>query len=203
MHSPQTSWAITYFDGTVYASDAGGVYRWDGQSWRPSSGQAYVVSLDVDTSAATLFGSSMGEGVRALDPGGTWRRADSGLAAHGAGRAIHVTSVTPVQANRAYASMMLGGVASSLDMGQSWGSIPAAVTRGSSWRAIQLGSQLYLATGSGILRYDLPNTASAGLGWWIVMIALVTLASGVGLWIAALEPRAKRRQPSRDAPPGA
>lgn len=203
LHSPQTSWAIAYFDGTVYASDAGRVYRWDGESWRPTSSQADVVSLDVDTSAATLFASSMGEGVRALDAGGSWRGADSGLAAHGTGRAIHVTSVTPVQASRAYASMMLGGVATSLDVGQSWGSIPAAVPRGGSWRAIQLGSQLYLATGSGILRYDLPNTATAGLGWWIVTIALVSFATGIGLWIAAGQPRSQGRRQSRDASPGA
>jgi len=203
MHSPQTSWAIAYFDGTVYSSDAGGVYRWDGGTWRPTSNQAAVVSLDADTAKASLFASSMGEGVRALDGGGTWRRADSGLAAHATGRAIHVTSVTPVQENRAYASMMRGGIATSLDRGQSWGAIPETVPRGGSWRAIQLGSQLYLATGTGVLRYDLPTTATAGLGWWIVMIVLVTSASGVGLWIAALEPRLQGRRQSRDASPGA
>ncbi len=201
IQSPQTSWAIAYFDGTVYASDAGGVYRWDGESWRPTSGQADVVSLDVDISKTLLFASSMGEGVRTLNAGGRWRGADAGLVAHGAGGAIHVTSVTPGQKNRAYASMMLGGVATSLDGGQSWGAIPAAVPRGGSWRAIQKGSQLFLATGSGVLRYDLPTAATAGLRWWIVMIALIMVAGGVGLRVAALEPRPKRRPLHRDAPP--
>lgn len=36
MHSPQTSWAIAYFGGTVYATDAGGVYNCGRRFWRGS-----------------------------------------------------------------------------------------------------------------------------------------------------------------------
>ena len=203
MHSPQSSWAVAYFDGAVYASDAGGVYRWDGGTWRPTSNQAAVVSLDADTAKASLFASSMGQGVRALDTSGVWRDSDSGLTAHGSSGAIHVTSVTPTRGSRTYGSMMFAGVATSLDQGQSWGVLTATVPRGGAWRAIQLGSQLYLATGSGILRYDLPTTATAGPVWWVVMIGFITLASGLGLWIAALEPHPKRPRQPRDASPGA
>jgi hypothetical protein len=199
MRAPQSSWAVSYFGGTVYASDEGSVYRWDGEQWRQSSNQSAVASLDADPNANILFASSMGQGVRALDGGGPWRVADSGLSAHGAGRAIHVTSVTPPQGSHAYASMMLGGVATSLDGGQSWGGITATVPRAGSWRAIQAGSQLYLATGSGILHYDLPTASPAGAGWWVVMIVLVSLATGLGLGISALEPPPQRRRRARDA----
>jgi hypothetical protein len=189
MRSPRSSWAVAYFEGTVYASDESSVYKWDGQRWRRSSDQVAVASLDADPATHLLYASSMGEGVWALDAGGAWRVADSGLAAHGTSGAIHVASVTPAHGSRTYASLMLGGVATSLDRGQSWGGTTATVLRGGAWRTIQVGSQLYLATGLGILRYELPEASPAGLDWWVVVIVLATVATGLGLWIGAVEPR--------------
>ena len=53
---------MSYFDGTVFASDVNGVYRWTGSRWEQSSSQRAVVSLD-PSSDGRLYASSMGQGV--------------------------------------------------------------------------------------------------------------------------------------------
>jgi len=57
------SWALGYYQGALYGSDALGVYRWSGRIWERTSDQKYGVSLDPSADGQRLFAVSMGEGV--------------------------------------------------------------------------------------------------------------------------------------------
>lgn len=175
---PEDAWAIAYFRGVLYASDAVRVYHWDGSAWRPSSDQGLVVSLDPSDDGRKLFASSMGQGLRVFD-GHTWVPANEGLSAHAGSRgAIHVVSVTaPVQAP-AVAGTMVNGVAISKDGGHDWSELRAGLPVGAVWRVIQVDHRLIAASDHGIYEYQLAQLSIPGVGWWVLVIIA---ALGTGL----------------------
>ena len=185
IHEPRTAWAITYFDGTLFASDVDAVYRWMGSSWEQSSAQRAVVSLD-PTSDGRLFASSMGQGVEAFI-NGAWHRSDSGVAAnHGGVRVVHVDSITSVGGGRSYAAMMLDGTSTSIDAGQSWTPVGGGLARGAVWRILPVDSDLVAATDHGIYSYRLPVLERPGLFWWLALIATAVLFGAASVGLAAL-----------------
>lgn len=182
--SPEGAWAIAYFHGGLYASDAVNVYQWDGSTWQRSSDQGLVVSLDSAADARQLFASSMGQGVRALD-GHSWVRATDGLSTHpGRGAAIHVDSVT-ARGTTALAATMLNGVAISQDGGRDWSELRAGLPRGAVWRVIQVDDRLIAASDHGIYEYHLPSVVPAGITWWVIVIVA---AVGTGIFAVAWWP---------------
>jgi hypothetical protein len=191
IEAPPTAWAISYFDGTVFASDVNEVYRWTGSSWEQISRQRAVVSLD-PTSDGRLFASSMGQGVKVFS-NGRWQSSDSGLAAnHGGVRVIHVDSITAVPSGRAYASMMLDGTATSIDAGQSWTRMRAGLPLGAVWRIVPVDSGLVAATDQGVYAYRLPVVESPGIVWWLALIATAVLVGAAAVGLAALAARSGR-----------
>jgi hypothetical protein len=191
IEAPPTAWAIAFFDGTVFASDVNGVYRWTGSTWEQSSGQRAVVSLD-PTSDGRLFASSMGQGVKVFSNGG-WQSSDSGLAAnHGGVRVIHVDSITAVPGGRTYAAMMLDGTATSIDLGQAWTRITAGLPLGAVWRILPVDSGLVAATDHGVYAYRLPVVESPGIVWWLALIATAVLFGATAVGLAALPARSGR-----------
>ncbi len=182
---PREAWAITYFGGTVFASDAFAVYRWDGSVWVRSSDQGFVVSLDATPDDQRLFATSMGQGIRVFD-GQRWKESDSGLAAkHGGVRAIHITSLSQAVGGRAFAATMLDGVAVSTDGGRSWAPLGAGLPTGSVWRVLPMGARLLAATDHGLYEYRLVETRSAGVGWWTILIAAALLTgTATVFWVA-------------------
>jgi len=185
IEAPETAWAITYFDGTVSASDVNGVYRWTGHRWEQRSGQRAVVSLDPG-SDGRLFASSMGQGVEVFT-NGAWQRSDSGLVAnHGGVRVVHVDSITAVPGGQRYAAMMLDGTATSIDGGQSWTRITTGLARGAVWRILPVGSGLVAATDHGIYTYPLPVHERAGPLWWLALIATGALFGAATVALGAL-----------------
>ncbi len=182
IHHPENAWAIAYFRGDLYGSDAVRVYRWDGSVWQPSADQGLVVSLDPSADGRELFASSMGQGLRVFD-GHTWIPADEGLSAHGGSRdAIHVVSVTAPQGARVLAATMLNGVAISQDGRRDWSELRAGLPVGAVWRVIQVDHRLIAASDHGIYEYPRPQLSSAGVGWWVL---LIMGALGTGLSAAA------------------
>ena len=176
--SPENAWAIAYFRGSLYASDATRVYRWDGSTWQTSSDQGLVVSLDASADSRYLFASSMGRGVSVMD-GAAWVPVSEGLTSHsGRGGAIHVDSVTAGQQGPALAATMLNGVAISHDGGQNWSELTAGLPRGAVWRVIQVDQRLIAATDHGIYEYHLPPVTPAAVTWWV---ALIAAALGTGI----------------------
>ena len=180
--SPEGAWAIAYFHGGLYASNATDVYYWDGSTWQPSSDQGLVVSLDSSADGRKLFASSMGQGVRAFD-GHRWVGASEGLSTHpGHGGAIHVDSVT-ARETPALAATMLNGVAISQDGGRNWSELRAGLPLGAIWRVIQVDHRLIAASDHGIYEYHLPSVAPAGITWWvIVIVASVGMATFAVAW---------------------
>jgi hypothetical protein len=175
---PEGAWAIAYFRSTLYASDAVGVYHWDGSAWQSSSDQGSVVSLDPSADGRELFASSMGQGLRVFD-GRTWIRANEGLSAHaGARGAIHVVSVTAPKQVAALAATMLNGVAVSQDGGRDWSELRAGLPVGTVWRVIQADHRLIAASDHGIYEYTLPQLSIPGAAWWVL---LISAALGTGL----------------------
>src|SRR2546425_5444364 len=175
---PEGAWAIAYFRGALYASDAVGVYHWDGSAWRSSSDQGSVVSLDPSADGRELFASSMGQGLRGFD-GHTWIRANQGLNAHaGARGAIHVVSVTAPEQAPALAASMLNGVAVSQNGGRHWSELRAGLPAGTVWRVIQVDHRLIAASDHGIYEYTLPQLSIPGAAWWVL---LISAALGTGL----------------------
>ncbi len=175
---PKGAWAITYFRGDLYASDAMRVYRWDGSAWQPSSDQGSVVSLDPSADGRKLFASSMGQGLRVFD-GHAWVRASEGLSAHAGLRgAIHVASVTAPQETLSFAATMLNGAAISMDGGRDWSELRAGLPRGAVWRVIQVGDRLVAASDHGIFEYRLPQLAFPDATWWVIVI-VVALGTGI------------------------
>jgi len=188
---PETAWAMSYFDGTVFASDVNGVYRWTGSRWEQSSSQRAVVSLD-PSSDGRLYASSMGQGVEVFT-NGSWQRSDSGLVAnHGGVRVVHVDSITVAPGSHRYAAMMLDGTASSIDGGQSWTRITAGLARGAVWRILPVGSELVAATDHGIYTYPLPVLDGAGPVWWLALIATGGLFGAAAVALGALPTRSGR-----------
>jgi len=185
IHEPPTAWAMSFFDGTVFASDVHGVYRWTGSTWEQSSNQRAVVSLD-RSSDGRLFASSMGQGVEVFN-NGAWQQSDSGLVAnHGGVRVVHVDSITAVPGGQVYAAMMLDGTATSIDGGQSWTRITAGLARGAVWRILPVGSGLIAATDHGIYTYPLPERERAGAIWWLALIATAGLLGVAAVALGAL-----------------
>ncbi len=185
IEAPETAWAITYFDGTVFASDINGVYRRTRASWEHSSGQRAVVSLD-PSSDGRLYASSMGQGVEVF-MNGAWQRSDSGLVAnHGGVRVVHVDSFTAQPGGQSYAAMMLDGTGTSIDGGQSWTRITAGLAPGAVWRILPVGSGLVAATDRGIYTYSLPVVEKAGVIWWLVLIATGGLFGAAAVALGAL-----------------
>jgi hypothetical protein len=168
---PDTVWALAFWDGSLYGSDASAVYRWTGHSWVTSSHQFGVVSLDA--SPGGLLASSMGDGLRRLS-GGRWLPAGAGLPAHAhAGlRGTHVVSVT-AQGQRAWAGTMVDGAAASTDGGNSFTlAWPQLGASGVVWRVQPAGpDRLVAATDSGLYSYRLPPGLPAGPGWWALVAA--------------------------------
>jgi hypothetical protein len=186
-----TAWAIAYVGGTLFASDVAAVYRWTGSSWKQSSGQGAVVSLD-PISDGRLFASSMGQGVKVFSNGG-WQSSDSGLAAnHGGVRVIHVDSVTAVPGGRTYAAMMLDGTATSIDAGQSWTRIRAGLPLGAVWRIVPVDSGLIAATDHGVYTYPLPVIERPGPVWWLALLAAAILFGAAAVGLASLPTRSGR-----------
>ncbi len=182
--SPESAWAIAYFHGGLFASDAVHVYVWNASTWQLSSDQGLVVSLDSSVDGRTLFASSMGQGIRAFDEN-TWVRASEGLSAHpGQGGAIHVDSVTG-QETSALAATMLNGVAISQDGARNWSELRAGLPRGAVWRVLQVDDRLIAASDHGIYEYRLPSVVSAGLTWWLIVIVA---AVGTGIFAVAWGP---------------
>lgn len=184
--NPSTAWAIGYFDGSVFASDAFAVYRWDGSRWGDTSRQRLVVSLDRSTDGRRLFASSMGQGVWSFDSHG-WVQSDDGLvASHGGVRAIHVTSVT-VGGRRSFAATMLDGTATSTDGGQSWTALGGGLPTGSVWRVLEIDGRLIAAADHGLYVYPLPQAPDAGVGWLLLVIgpAFMVGLGGVALGAVA------------------
>jgi len=182
---PREAWAITYFGGALFASDAFGVYRWDGVSWERRSDQRFVVSLDAAPDDQRLFATSMGQGIRVFD-WQRWNQTDDGLAArHGGVRAIHIASLSPASGGRAFAATMLDGVAVSTDRGRSWAPLGAGLPTGSVWRVLPMGARLLAATDHGVYEYRFPDSPSASVGWWTTLIvaALLTGTATV-FWVA-------------------
>lgn len=178
---PEDAWAIAYFRGDLYGSDAVRVYRWDGSVWQPSSDQGVVVSLDPSADGRELFASSMGQGLRVFDRR-NWIRADEGLSVHGGSRgAIHVVSVTAPQGTPALAATMLNGVAISQDGGRDWSELRAGLPVGAVWRVIHVDHRLIAASDHGIYEYRVPRLAFPGTAWWLLVIV-----SALGTGILAL-----------------
>ncbi len=188
---PSTAWAIGYFDGSMFASDAFAVYRWDGSRWEQTSSQPLVVSLDLSADGRHLFASSMGLGVWSLDGHG-WIRSDDGLVAnHGGVRAIHVTSVT-VGGRRSFAATMLDGTATSTDGGRSWTALGGGLPAGSVWRVLEIGHGLIAATDHGLYAYVMPPASAAGVGWLMFVIGAALLAGLAGVALGAVPERLHR-----------
>jgi len=182
---PPTAWAISFFDGTLFASDVNGVYRWTGSTWEESSNQRAVVSLD-PSSDGRLYASSMGQGVEVFT-NGAWQRSDAGLVAnHGGVRVVHIDGITAVPGGHRYAAMMLDGTATSIDGGQSWTGITAGLARGAVWRILPVGSGLVAATDHGIYTYPLPVLERPGVVWWLALIATGGLFGAAAVALAAL-----------------
>jgi hypothetical protein len=178
IRSPENAWAIVYFRGSLYASDAVGVYRWDGSRWQTSSDQGLVASLDPSADGRYLFASSMGRGVNLFD-GHVWVRVSDGLSTHfGGGGAIHVDSVTAAQQGPALAATMRNGVAISQDAGHDWSELRAGLPMGAVWRVIRVDQRLIAATDHGIYEYRLPPVIPAGVTWWVAVLA-AALGTGV------------------------
>jgi len=189
LREPETAWALTYFAGTVWGSDASAVYRWNGSAWDRTSDQRFVVSLDLTADGQRLFASSMGQGIRVFD-GHRWHRSDDGLATnHGGSGAIHIASVTEAPDGRMYAATMLDGVAISLDGGRSWARLRGGPPRGSVWRVLPQANGLVAADDRGLYAYSVPQTRSAAVGWWTVVAATALLAGAMGVAVVALPRR--------------
>ena len=174
LRAREGSWALIYFRGVLYGSDALGVYRWKGSDWESISQQRSVVSLDPSADDRRLFASSMGEGIQVFD-GQRWQAADNGLAGHEAG-AIHVVSVT-VGNERAIAATMLDGVAIRTD-GQPWSGLGSGLSRGAVWRVVDDHGRLLAATDVGLFSYKLTSNPTTG-AWW-VLFAAALIAGMVG-----------------------
>jgi len=188
---PSTAWAINYFDGSVFASDAFAVYRWDGSRWEQSSRQRLVVSLDLSADGRRLFASSMGQGVWSLD-GHRWVQTDDGLVAnHGGVRSIHVTSVT-ISGRRGFAATMFDGTATSTDGGRSWTELGGGLPTGSVWRVLNIGGRLIAATDHGLYAYPMPRAPDAGVGWLTFVIGAALMAGLAGVALGALPDRLGR-----------
>ena len=192
--SPSTAWAVTDDRGVLFGADGDAIYTWDGAAWHQSLAMPAVMTLDIGPTGE-LWASSMGPGVRVFD-GRTWREADAGLAhVHGAVQGTHVVSVTPVSAGLTLAATMLEGVGVSHDQGRSWDQLSTGLPLGGVWRILETAPrQLLAATEHGIYTYDLPDTAGAGPGWWL-LVATLAVGSGLGLVAAALVATGWRRRP--------
>ena len=177
--SPEEAWALSYFDGTPFASDAGAVYRWNGTRWTISSDQRFVVALDVSSDGGRLFASSMGQGVRVFDKH-AWTEADQGLAGNHAGTpATHVVSVTDLADGRTLAATMLDGVGVSTDSGRAWIKLRSGLPVGTVWRVLLLKERLVAATDQGVYAYPGKRDTAAGPGWWLLMV-VGSLLGGAG-----------------------
>jgi hypothetical protein len=177
IQNPTGAWALAFFQGSLFASDSGAVYRWDGARWLLSSDQRSVVSLDPSADRRRLFASSMGQGVRSFD-GRTWTESDAGLAGHGGGGAIHVVAITDTRGSRTYAATMLDGVAVSTDRGRNWSPLRAGLSPGAVWRVLEVDHRLVAATDNGIFAYSLDPSPPPDPAWWLVIVG-VSLAAAL------------------------
>ncbi len=188
---PSGAWAIAFFGGSIFASDAIAVYRWVGARWLQSSDQGLVASLDPSADGRRLFASSMGQGIRVFD-GQIWTESDAGLAGHGGRGAIHVAAVTGVSTARAYAATMLDGVAVSADGGRTWSPLSAGLPAGSVWRVLQPGPELLAATDRGVFAYPLREAPAPGLAWWTLLLGGSLAGASAALWLLTAR---RRRSP--------
>src|SRR2546430_210751 len=171
LKAPAGSWALGYYRGALYGSDALGVYRWTDGTWERMSEQKYVVSLDPSADGQTLFAASMGEGVQVFD-GQSSSPLDEGLAAHGSG-AIHVISVTAGD-ERIVASTMLDGVAVSIDR-ERWSGLGSGLSRGAVWRVLDEHGRLLAATDDGLFSYTM-ESKPASAAWWTLFAGAPVVA---------------------------
>src|SRR5438094_3693453 len=151
LKAPAGSWALGYYHGALYGSDALGVYRWTDGTWERMSEQKYVVSLDASADGQRLFAASMGEGVQVFN-GTSWSPLEHGLAAHGSG-AIHVISLTAGN-DRMIAATMVDGVAVHL-AGARWSALGSGLSRGAVWRVVDEHGRLLAATDDGLFSYTM------------------------------------------------
>jgi hypothetical protein len=174
---PDSAWALFADQGTLFASDVTGVYRWAGDRWVRESRQPDVYSF-TRAPDGRLFASAMGGGVWVRDRG-HWKESDAGLVTHNQGQlqGIHEISVTFAD-GRVYGGSMLAGADVSLDGGTTWSQQwPGLSREGDVWRILPLGDDLVAATDHGLFRYDLSNTARASLWWWLLTVGATGTAA--------------------------
>ena len=196
LKAPAGSWALGYYRGALYGSDALGVYRWTDGMWERMSEQKYVVSLDPSADGQRLFAASMGEGVQVFD-GTRWNVLDEGLAAHGSG-AIHVISVTAGN-QRMIAATMLDAVAVGTN-GERWSGLGSGLSRGAVWRVLDEGGRLLAATDDGVFSYTIKSDA-ASAGWWTLFAGAVVVGTIGSLSRLRVGDEPRRRGPHRRGQP--
>ena len=197
LKAPAGSWALGYYDGALYGSDALGVYRWAGGTWERMSERKYVVSLDPSADGQRFFASSMGEGVQVFD-GKSWSPFDEGLAAHGSG-AIHVISVTAGN-ERMIAATMLDGVAVGVD-GERWSALGSGLSRGAVWRVLDEHGRLLAATDDGLFSYRIKSDAASAAWWTLFACAVAVGTVGCLSWLRVGDEPRRRGRHRRGQPP--
>ena len=186
MLQPSTAWALTWSGTTLFGSDAVGVYRWSGTEWILSSDQRAVVAFDT-VGPSKVMASSMGDGLRSWN-GQRWVTSSSGLIRHdhGAGRGIHVVSVSSLPGRRYVAGAMTGGADESVDGGATWAPIwPELGSDGVVWRFVTLGSRLGVVTDAGYLSTPMPWPRPPMWSWWLLVAGIGTVAGTGGVMALA------------------
>lgn len=200
--SPRTAWALSWFGGTVYASDVDAVYRWDGDRWVMSTALGDVDRLDAQP-AGRLFASSMGQGIEILDASG-WHRADGGLVVHSGGevQGIHAVSVTD-DGGRVYAGSMIDGAQVSTDGGSSWSPVWWRLSgQGVVWRVLPVGDSLVAATDRGLVATDRVPLSPPGARWWTALVLVALAAAAAALITGARRSRRPGVAAARPVAPG-
>ncbi|MHB8328868.1 MAG: hypothetical protein ACYDD6_04460, partial [Acidimicrobiales bacterium] len=205
LRSPTTAWALGLVRGTLFGSDALGVYRWTGRTWLQASDQYDVVALDA-LPGGRLVAGSMGDGVRTWRGAG-WQTTTDGLVghAHGVARGIHVVSATALRSGRVLVGLTAGGAAESIDGGGTWEPIWTQLgSDGVVWRVTAVGRRLYAATDAGLFSAALPAPAPVRWWWWEAVVGTGLAAGAAGVVVGSRrrvvgmpEHRERRAAPGR------
>jgi hypothetical protein len=183
-----TVWALGRQGGALMAGSTTGVYQQDSAiGWQRSLALNQVISLDSGV-AGDPWASSMGGGLAVLR-GGRWTFSDAGVAVHGGGAAVHVTSFTEMAGGRALATLMRGGLDESLDGGRSWYQLSPSFNPVPVWAALPLESGILAGTDRGLYRYERPSLAPPPpLAWWLVVLLLGLAGAVTSARVGLVEP---------------
>ncbi|MEP6752795.1 MAG: hypothetical protein ABI959_08635 [Candidatus Dormiibacterota bacterium] len=192
LSNPAGASALTFYRGSLYASDLAAVYRWNVASatWEKVLDETGVISLA--SSRDLLLANSYTSGIAIYD-GRSWRQVASGLTghAHDGGSSPHVIGVSAPEAGGLLV-VQRGRVGLSSDAGRSWSELGRGLPDGT-WDVTRYGDRLYVATSDGLYSYRLETAPQDSPSWWVVILGVALAAGVVGVLVAASPAGIRRR----------